>query len=78
MRRKSKFTRLAREILGLALLVVKLAAAVWDLVSKAVDWTERCFRTSNGPGNAKANSSSLRQRTRTGVVTKSSSFASVT
>jgi hypothetical protein len=38
MRRISKFTRLAREIILLALLAVKLVTAVWDLVSKAVNW----------------------------------------
>lgn len=50
MRKLSKFTRLAREILAIALLAVRLVAAVWDLVSKAVNWTEACFAISNGRG----------------------------
>lgn len=75
MRRKSKFTRLAREMLGLALLAVKLAAAIWDLVSKAVDWTGLCIKTSNGHGNVRASISSLRPKTQIVAEKKSSIFA---
>ena len=77
MRKTSKFTRLASEILGLALLVVKLAAAVWDLVSKAVDWTGACFKTTNGRGSATARSSLRLPKILTGAVTRSSNFAIV-
>ena len=65
MRKLSKFTRLAREVLAVALLAVKLVEAVWELVSKAVNWTGSCFAILSGPGRAKGNSYLRRSAIRT-------------